>query len=359
MKIGIIAPGNIWFSPYLNIYTKILKECEIKYEIVFWDRDGSEKGKGISFETKIDNSQSRLSKLSRFISYSNFVKRTITEKQYEKLIILGPQLGILLAPYLKRKYRKRYIFDFRDLSIEQYAFLQPRFKKLLSNSALNVISSPGFKQYLPKGFQYIISHNFDIDLCKSALLVDDYQPLPDNPISVLTIGGIRDYSSNSAVICNLANRDNIKMSFVGKGTCADLLKKYGEEHDCHNITFEGYYPKEKEKEYIASCTFINIFYPNIKSHSSALSNRFYNALVYKRPMIVTSNSIQGDYVEQNNLGLSLETCEKLDEKMRLWMKNNDYQEFVRRCNVLLSEYVKEQNYFIDCVKDFVNSDDHA
>lgn len=353
MKIGIIAPGNIWFSPYIKIYTRILEECKIKYEIVFWDRDCSEKGKGIAFENKIENGRSRLRKLSQVINYSIFVKRTISQKQYDKLIILGPQLGILLASYIVKKYRKRYIFDFRDLSIEQYAFLQPRFKNLLSNSALNVISSPGFKKYLPNGFHYIISHNFDIDLCRNALSVNYCHPLPNNPITVLTIGSIRDFSSNSEVIRKLANRDNIKMSFVGKGTCTDLLKKYGEDHDCKNITFEGYYPKEKEKDYIAQCTFINIFYPRIKSHSSALSNRFYNALVYKRPMIVTSNSIQGDYVEQNNLGLSLDTCDNLAEKMQLWLKSNDYQEFVGRCNVLLLEYVKEQEYFINCVKRFL------
>lgn len=355
MKIGIIAPGNLWFSPYLKIYTKILEECKIKYEIVFWDRDCSEKEKGIAYVKKLENDKSRLRKFSQFINYAFFVKRAITDNEYDKLIILGPQLGILLSSYLKKKYRKRYIFDFRDLSIEQYAFLQPRFKTLLSNSALNVISSPGFKKYLPKNFHYVISHNFDIDLCRSALSGDDCKLLPDNPISVLTIGGIRDFSSNSEVIRNLSNRDNIKLSFIGKGSSAALLEKYSEDIGCKNITFGGFYPKKKEKEYIVACTFLNIFYPKIKSHSSALSNRFYNGLIYKRPMIVTSNSIQGDYVEQNNLGLSLGTCERLEENLRLWLQKNDFQDFVQRCNGLLLDFVKEQEYFISCVKDFISN----
>lgn len=356
MKIGIIAPANIWFSPYLKIYTKILDKIGVKYEIVFWDRDGSEEGKGLSFSRKIDNGWPRWKKLWFFIRYIHFVKQTISTRNYNRLIIFGPQIGIIMARYLRKKYKNNYIFDFRDLSIEQYRIFRPRFKALLANSAFNVISSPGFKRYLPEGNHYIISHNFDIDSCKDVLSKKKYTPLPNNPIIILTIGGIRDYSSNSEVIHNLCNQENMMISFVGKGSCATQLKKYGDYLNCRNISFEGFYPKEKEKEYILSCTFLNIFYPKIKSHSSALSNRFYNALVYKRPMIVTSNSIQGDYVEQNNLGLSLETCDGLADKIKKWIQENDFNTFCHRCDVLLNEFITEQESFIHQVEAFVTKE---
>lgn len=38
--IGLIFIGDIIYCPYLNKYEAILKEKEIEYEIVYWNRSG-------------------------------------------------------------------------------------------------------------------------------------------------------------------------------------------------------------------------------------------------------------------------------------------------------------------------------
>ena len=108
-----------------------------------------------------------------------------------------------------------------------------------------------------------------------------------------------------------------------------------------NISFTGFYHKEEEASFIKQCNFVNIFYPQTPSHKAALSNRFYNSLIYKRPMLVTKNSTQGDYAEQYNVGLVVENCDDLPRKIKGYLDNLDYCDYCRKCNCLLRQFVKE------------------
>ena len=42
MKIGLILPANIWYCPFVNIYTKILERENIDYDIISWNKEGNE-----------------------------------------------------------------------------------------------------------------------------------------------------------------------------------------------------------------------------------------------------------------------------------------------------------------------------
>ncbi|MBE6305418.1 MAG: glycosyltransferase family 4 protein [Bacteroidales bacterium] len=354
MKIGLVLPGNIWMSPFIKIYTQILDECDCQYDIISWNRDGTDKPNGIQFNELQIISGSRFKKVAPYLRYIKFVKHTIRNNKYDKLIIFGPQIAIPLCGFLSIKYKKKYIFDYRDFSIDQYSVLKPIFKHVLTNSAVNMVSSPGYIQCLPKRIQYIISHNFDIAAVKQAIASEVIESKnTSNPIEVLTIGSIRNFSSNSLVIKALSNKSNFKMQFVGKGLAADQLKTYAHQIGTSNIIFTGYYPKEQEPEYIKKCSFLNIFCPNILSHSTLLSNRFYLGLIYKRPMIVSANSIQGDYCEKYNLGISVTNINKLSEELESWYNTMNYTEFSKRCNKLLEEFIDDYDTFKSNVLDFL------
>lgn len=354
MRIGLILPGNIWFSPYAKIYTSILDENSINYDIVSWNRDGQDKKTGYQFEYNQNNDASRCSKLFSYLKYLSFIKQTILNQKFDKLIIFGPQLAILLEPFLIKHYKNKYLFDYRDLSIEQITIFKRRFKNILKNSCGNIISSPGFKKCLPKNFKYYLSHNFDINIVQNNL--DSKEPINNiTPLNILTIGGIRDYDSNAAIIQALSNNRAFQMSFVGRGHCAKPLEDFSKSINTQNIEFKGFYQKEDEPQYIKKSHFLNIYYPKIISHSTALSNRFYNALIYKRPMIVTSNSIQGDYVEKYNLGISINDTENLDEKLKSWMSDMNYEQFCDRCNSLLKSFISDYKEFEDLVKGFIKN----
>ena len=294
--------------------------------------------------------------LLSYIGFSSFVKKILRRNHYDRLIVFCPQIAIFISRFLAKHYKGRYIFDYRDLSIEQKWYFKYPFLRVLRNSYANAISSPGFKRCLPVGFDYLLSHNFSIDSVRQTLNSDEPCLQPDNGINVLTIGGIRDYVSNIEVVKALSNKPGFTLQFVGKGDAAGMIQEYVQRHSIRNVEFEGYYPKEKESGYIRHASFLNIFYPRVITHDTALSNRFYNALIHHKPMIVTANTTQGDYVEQYQLGISIESCESLDSKLQTYLSSLNYKEFSQRCNQLLSIFLKDYEVFEEKVKLFVSGD---
>ena len=354
MKIGLIIPSNIWFCPYINIYTNCLKKYNISYDIISWNRLGGDLEEGYQYYNPIQNT--KIKKLLTIIKYVNYVKRIVLKEKYDKLIVSGSTIGIFLNKFLQKFYKKNYIFDFRDLSVEQYFILHKPFENLLANSFVNFVSSPGFKKCLPTSFDYALSHNFDIDKVKDAILNNTTKTKKNgDKITILTIGGIRDYASNVEVIKSLANNSLFELYFVGKGPESENLRNFVQDNNIKNVKFHGYYDKRQEADFIEKADFMNIFYPNILSHNTALSNRFYSSLIYNKPMIVTSNSIQGDYVEKYNLGISIDDCDHLDKKLIDYLLLNNLDDLEGRTKELLKLFLNDYLHFETVMKNFIRN----
>lgn len=349
MKIAIVFASNLWFAPYIQNYTRLLDDWGVNYELIYWDRFKEEPESPNVFSCL--PSKSKLAKFKEYFQFANFVKRRIESVNFDKIIISGPQTALLLSSFLNIKYKGKYILDYRDLSIEQIPLLKWRYKRLLKNSYANVISSPGFAQYLPEGFSFIISHNFNITLVRTALSTSA-QPYKSNPLRILTIGGIRDYSSNSEEILSLSNADNVILDFVGKGPAKESLENLANKIGAKNIFFSGYYKKEDEIDIIKKSTFINIYYPKIKSHSSALSNRFYNSLMLCRPMIVTKGGIQAYFAEKYKVGIVVDSADEILTSVEKWISEVDFNAYEKQCKTLLAEFLADDNQFRDAVYGF-------
>ena len=224
---------------------------------------------------------------------------------------------------------------------------------MLKHSRANVISSPGFKRCLPKR-EYYLSHNFDIQVVREALSREIKGSFnEENGLVILTIGAIRDLSSNMEVVKALGNEDGVKMSFVGKGDAAIIIEEYCKNNEIKNVSFRGFYQKQEEAGIVQDATFLNIFYPRIITHDTALSNRFYNSLIYKKPMLVTKGTTQGDYAQNYQVGVSVDNCNNLLGDLRSFILQ-DYYSYAQRCNDLLASFLKDQEQFEQAVKKFVS-----
>ncbi|MEG0701191.1 MAG: capsular biosynthesis protein, partial [Muribaculaceae bacterium] len=177
-----------------------------------------------------------------------------------------------------------------------------------------------------------------------------------NKIEILTIGAIRDYAQNKEIVNALKNKSPYHMTFVGSGDAAALLDDYVAQDGIINVYFSGYYEKKDEEKFILNSDFINIYYPNIASHISALSNRFYNSLLYKRPMIVLSTSIQGEYVNKYGLGISIDNCDQLNARINDYILHFNYTEFEQNANLLLGEFRNDYVIFKQNLIEFLNKE---
>ena len=357
MRIGLLIPANLYFAPYVKIYTTILDELQVNYDLIYFDKKGLNEPAAHRFSLPMDATASQWKRLVSYLRYSCFLQKTIKRESYDKLLVFGPQIGIFLYGFLKKHYRHRFILDYRDLSIEQR--FKKRYESLLKISSFNVISSPGFKRCLPKNFDYILSHNFDIHILTQALLDKPQKAVellrPHQPISVLTIGGIRDYEQNAAVMMSRANNPSFRVAFVGRGEeNADVkLRELAEKNHVTNVHFQGYYEKTDEPRIINESTFLNIFYPRKLSHDTALSNRFYNSLIFRKPMITTADTIQGDYAAKYGVGIAIKDTENLSGELEKYVYLFKPDEYERNRKLLLNSFMDDYNTFKNAILDFV------
>lgn len=351
-KIALIIPGSLWYAPYVRNYTRILDEEKVEYGIISWNREGDDKPEGFQYNERCQKGHGSAG-FSAYKGYIKFIKQTIKEQGFNRIIVFGPQMTCLLSTYLLLHFRNRYMIDYRDLSIEQKPGFKQLFALMLKFSCANVISSPGFKRCLPKR-DYYLSHNFDERAVCEALdnKSTDTTFNTDNGIDILTIGAIRDFSSNIEVTKAIANQEGFTLRFVGRGAgTVEQLQAYCDEVKATNVSFVGGYNKPEEAGYVKTSTFMNIFYPRIITHDTALSNRFYNSLIYRKPMIVTKDTIQGDYAEKYNVGVALTDCSNLTEDLKTFLQQ-DYQAYCKRCDGLLMEFLNDQHEFVEAVKKF-------
>ena len=353
MKTALILPGSIWYAPYVRIYTKILDELNSDYSIISWNREGDDNPEGFQYDVPCAKGHGSAG-WKAYKGYISFIKKTIKIQGFDRIIVFGPQMTCMLSTYLLLHFRGRYMIDYRDLSIEQKPGFKQLFALMLKFSKANVISSPGFKRCLPER-DYFLSHNFDVNTVKNALdEKEDGSFETAKGIVVLTIGAIRDYSSNIEVVKALGNKKGITVGFVGKGGAAEQIAEYCKKEGIENVKFTGFYQKHEEAGYVKNATFMNIFYPRVITHDTALSNRFYNSLIYRKPMIVTKDTTQGDYAEKCNVGVAVETTEGLSDKLNDFLKQ-DYTAYCKRCNALLSDFIHDYDDFYGAVKQFVSA----
>ncbi len=349
MTVGLVAPNNLWFCPYIDIYIKHLDAVGCKYEIIYWDRSLEDKGNTLAYSCAPTGN--KINSFLYYFRFSQFAIRKIKERKYDRLIVFTPQLAIFLYRFLRKFYKKRFILDYRDLSIEQNPIFKQIFKNLLPISYRCVISSPGFKNYLPS-HEYVISHNFIKTLVDEAISVHR-EKYSDKPIKILTIGGIRDLESNTAVLKVCGNDSSYTLSFVGRGHAQKPLQAITQENGFTNVNFVESYKRDEEPAYYFSASFINIFYPKVPSHITAISNRFYNSLIFRRPMIVTKGGIQAEYVEKFHVGIAVDNAEEIPIKIKEWESSVNYEEYEKNCIQLLGQFAEEYEKFEELVIKFI------
>lgn len=345
MNVALILPGSLWYAPYVRIYTHLFDKIGVSYSIISWNRESDDYSEGFQYQVPCPQAHGSAS-ISSYHGYIKFIKQTIRRERFDRIVVFGPQMACLLSTFLLMHYRHRYMIDYRDLSIEQRPGFRQLFALMLHHSRANVVSSPGFLSCLPKG-EYLISHNLNT------------QPVPTvitkpstHPITVLTIGAIRDTEQNLEVVKALANSDGFMLRFVGKGHAAPVIETYCRNHGITNVTFHGFYQKHEEAAFVDHCTVMNIYYPRIITHDTALSNRFYLSLQHRRPMIVTRGTLQGDYAEHYGVGISVDDCHGLKERI-LQFLDTDRALYEQRCDALLAEFMKDQHRFEEAVQVFV------
>ena len=344
MKVALLLPAEPEKAPYIQYYIDVFKEKGIEYDVIAWNRSGNNPKvleRLIMYEAPSPDTLSNIKKVRGFWGFKQFVEKTVRQKQYDRLVVHTIMLAVFMSSFLKQYYGGKYILDIRD-ECSLYGIMKLRLPVVLKYSFCNVISSWGFKTWLPEA-EYVISHNIGFRWKEKMNM-----PAPDSffhhqPLDILTIGQIRHFDGNRILIDELGNRGNMKMHFAGDGVDVSRLVEYCKEKKINNVVFSGRYLKENEDDIVSTSDFVNILLPQTRVQQ-AMANRFYLAILNYKPVIVNAESIQAEYVRKYGLGIVWELGTSLKNAIEDYIARFDIEQFLdgrrKLCETLMKDVMQ-------------------
>ncbi|WLR55466.1 hypothetical protein LC048_00095 [Mesobacillus subterraneus] len=352
--IGIIYVGSINRCPYLKNYTSSLDELSIEYEIISWDRSTNSQHEvtGLNaknhhvFEFQSIELRHPIFKISDFSRFGKFVNKIIRDKQYEKLVLLSTMSGVVVLRELLKNYKNKYIFDYRDASFENIKPFKWILNKIVKYSAFTSISSKGFLNILPSDGKYVMAHN-----CSSFETLTREKVRKNNKVTIGYIGGLRE-SDYMKLLIDIFGNDN-RFQFVIHGGGENLKELVDYSNDLNNVHFTGEYLEKDKKDLVKEIDIICYNYPQSFVNNFALANKYYDGLLYRKPLLGNINTYSGKLIVENNIGISLDFDDKeYKEKIYNYFVEYDVQVFEKQCDLLLEEVKKENINYKDKIKEF-------
>ena len=344
MKVALLLPAEPEKAPYIQYYIDVFKEKGIEYDVIAWNRSGNNPKvleRLIMYEAPSPDTLSNIKKVRGFWGFKQFVEKTVRQKQYDRLVVHTIMLAVFMSSFLKQYYGGKYILDIRD-ECSLYGIMKLRLPVLLKYSFCNVISSWGFKTWLPEA-EYVISHNIGFRWKEKMNM-----PAPDSffhhqLLDLLTIDQIRHFDGNRILIDELGNRGNMKLHFAGDGVDVPRLVEYCKEKKINNVVFSGRYLKENEDDIVSTSDFVNILLPQTRVQQ-AMANRFYLAILNYKPVIVNAESIQAEYVRKYGLGIVWELGTSLKNAIEDYIARFDIEQFLdgrrKLCETLMKDVMQ-------------------
>lgn len=334
--------------PYVDNYIEILKRDGADFDVINWDRFNIEDESELTYEdAKIGHQRGFLD----YFNYCRFVLSILKRHKYERIIIFGIQLLFFLRKYLIKKYSNKFIVDIRDYNKIIKCF---NIQKVINNSTFTVISSPGFKEWLPKSNKYIINHNTIVESLDELREIKTDNIKSDN-ISIGCIGALRDYQINIDLIKSLKNNKLIHLNYHGEGNINREISKYLIENRINNVSLTGRYAKEQEEDLYYLNDMINLLrYNDSINNKTALPNRLYNSVIYGKPMLAYKDTYLSDEIAKNSLGLVIYSLEDIEIEIKSYLKDFNFIEYENSRIAFFSKIINENLIFFDKLKEFIN-----
>ena len=325
MRIGIIAASNIKYSPYIFFYTEILKRIGVEYELIVANRYGLEETFDAPlYEIPWDRQKNLYVNNYR---YAKAVKETVKKHRYDMLIVLTSVNMVFLALWLKRHFKKKYIGDIRDYSHENIPLYFLMEKTAIKNAAVNVISSARFRSFLPAA-DYSICHNYNEKANET-----EHFTKTNGQLTIGYVGALHYVEQCNRLMELVANDPRFILEFYGTSINETAIRKAADEIGCERIVFHGAYePKEKESIICKVDILFNAYGNGIPLLDCALSNKLYDALIYKKPILTCPNTYMTEIAGPLAFPIDLKDKNALNELYEWYQKidSRTVEEYARR-----------------------------
>lgn len=361
MKILIAGFAKIKYMPYINFYLDNIDNDKNEIHVLYWNRDlkqediqNYDKIRLIEFKKRQDDDVNKIFKIFNFIKYKAFLEKTIDSEKYDFIIILHTFPGILMLNKLK-KYANKYIFDYRDSTYEKKYFFKKIINKIIKYSKFTFVSSDGFRKFFQKKYEPKIFTTHNI-LIESLIDRNKYKTkIKKEKIRIAYWGIIRNENINKEIINKISHDNRFELHYYGREQQIALnLKEYAKKLNSNNVFFHGEYSPNDRYEFAKNSDIIhNIFCDD--NMNLAMSNKYYDGIIFYLPQLCMSGSFMAKQVEKNKIGLSVNPYDNcFTDKIFNYYQNVISNNFYSFCDIELQKILDEYNKNVDIIKDVFN-----
>lgn len=351
MKVLLLGFGKIAYMPYMNFYLDTLKGREdISFELIYWDRDGKPDAeltnrisKAYKFKAYLEEQLPFLKKLKYFMKYRQFALKILAQNKYDRIIVLHTTPGLTLLDYLVRKYKKRYLLDFRDISYEYIWFYRQLVGLLSRNSALTFVSSNAFRRFLPKNTNIYTVHNYLENSLNYKMLRKQSERLR-KVIRIGYWGLVRQVGVNKKFMDALGNDKRFELHYYGRMQQDGRdMEEYAKKKGYSNVFFHGAYLPEERYDFAKKTDLIHNVYDCGHITGNATGNKYYDGIIFGIPQICTEGSYMGELVQKNELGIAID-LDSNNIAGRIWeyYESMNWDKFDKGCIRELNDIFNEQ-----------------
>lgn len=341
-NVCLIAGSPLSVAPYVKRYMKILETYGINFDVIYKDSAGEVRENNPNCYVYYYKSvKSPLGKVLRFDAYRRFIKKILKKHKYSKVVVFTAESAILTYQILRSMNNKtKYIIDLRDYSVLlRVKFLKDIFLKALHSAEFVVLSSQGFKKWLPEDVHYYTMHN--MPTC--SMPVQNTSPLFGSTVCIGYLGGIGYLESNIAIAQEIRYSSKFSLLYAGTYPTKYNIRNYCEDNGIKNVVFYGKYDEAEKGTIYKKVNLINAVYGNDSLIvTTALPNKLYDAAFYKIPIMVCSGTYLAEIVKKYCLGFDIEPQkDNIKQKIEEYMCSFDAKKFILGCERLIKDSNRE------------------
>lgn len=358
MKILIIGFCKIKFMPYMNFYLDNIDVENNDVHLFYWNRDLKDEDtsflKGVTLHEFCCYQEDDVSKLSKIKSFMKFRKRAlkvIKENDFDFIYVLHSLTGVLIVDYLKKHYKNKFLFDYRDSTYEALSPFKKKVEELVRFSRVTFVSSDAFRVFLPNSENHKIftSHNLLSDSLEHRDEKEKYGTISDK-IRVAFWGFIRHEEINLEIIKKMGNDERFELHYYGREQqIAKNLKSFVRKNGYKNVVFHGEYKPEDRYEFVKNTDIIHNIYCDSNT-LLAMGNKYYDGAIFKIPQVCFPGSFMGKVATESGIGFCCDPYkETFADDVYDEYRKIDHIQFNESCDKELKRVLEEYRMGVDIV----------
>lgn len=350
IKVLLLGFGKIAYMPYMNFYLDTLQGKDIQFELIYWDRDGKPDAeipyrisRVYKFEAYLEEQLPFKKKLKYFAKYRKYALNVLKHNSYDKIIVLHTTPGLTLLDYLVRKYKGRYLLDFRDVSYEYIPVYRKLVGILSQNSTMTFVSSNAFRKFLPSEENVFIIHNYLEDSLNHKMIRK--QSTRERDVLRISYWGlVRQVDVNRKLMDALGNDSRFELHYYGRMQQAGReMEEYAQHKGYANVYFHGAYMPVERYEFAKNTDLIHNVYDCGYTTGNAMGNKYYDGIIFGIPQICTIGSHMGNVISARKVGVAISLDDNvIADKLWGYYQNINWRDFETNCTSALDIVLSEQ-----------------